>query len=197
MEEKMPDSVYCYPGTDILRNKLDIHDADLLKKAERDLTARRLLQLQHHPVIGHFDYQHLKSIHHYIFQDLYDWAGKQRTVDIAKSNMFCNVLYLDNQAWKIFNALKSENLLIGLSRDDFINRLVWYLGEVNALHPFREGNGRTQREYFRELALHAGYIIDYTAITRNEMIDASIDSFMCKYDKLTKLFNEAITINKV
>ncbi|MCH4046558.1 MAG: Fic family protein [Eubacterium sp.] len=193
----MPDSVYCYPGTDILRNKLDIHDADLLKKAERDLTARRLLQLQHHPVIGHFDYQHLKSIHHYIFQDLYDWAGKQRTVDIAKSNMFCNVLYLDNQAWKIFNALKSENLLIGLSRDDFINRLVWYLGEVNALHPFREGNGRTQREYFRELALHAGYIIDYTAITRNEMIDASIDSFMCKYDKLTKLFNEAITINKV
>jgi cell filamentation protein len=65
------------------------------------------------------------------------------------------------------------------------------------LHPFREGNGRTQREYFRELALHAGYIIDYTAITRNEMIDASIDSFMCKYDKLTKLFNEAITINKV
>jgi cell filamentation protein len=63
---------------------------------------------------------------------LYDWAGKQRTVDRAKSNMFCNVLYLDNQAWKIFNALKSENLLIGLSRDDFINRLVWYFGEVNA-----------------------------------------------------------------
>lgn len=146
-------------------------------------------------MIGHFDYQYLKLIHHYIFQDLYDWAGKQRTVDIAKSNMFCNVLYLDNQAWKIFNALKSENLLIGLSRDDFIHRLVWYFGEVNALHPFREGNGRTQREYFRELALHAGYIIDYTAITRNEMIDASIDSFMCKYDKLTKLFNEAITIN--
>ena len=76
----MEDTIYCYPGTDVLVNKLDIHDADLLQNAERDLTARRLIQLQDHLIQGRFDYQHLKKIHAYIFQDIYDWARKEQLI---------------------------------------------------------------------------------------------------------------------
>lgn len=88
----MADHVYCYPNSDILINKLNIHDGLILQAAERDLTSRRLVMLQTNPIKGTFDFLHLKKIHEFIFQDIYSWAGKERTVDIAKSNMFCYVL---------------------------------------------------------------------------------------------------------
>jgi cell filamentation protein len=191
----MADHVYCYPNSDILINKLNIHDGLILQAAERDLTSRRLVMLQTNPIKGTFDFLHLKKIHEFIFQDIYSWAGKERTVDIAKSNMFCNVRFIDEQALEIFTNLKKENLLNGLSREKFTERITYYFGEVNALHPFREGNGRTQREFFRELALHDGYVLDYSGITKEEMIDASIDSFLRKYDKLAALLNRALSEN--
>jgi cell filamentation protein len=185
----MPDRVYCYPGTDILMNKLNIHDADILHYAERDASAIRILQLYKHPIQGNFDYEHLKNIHKYIFQDIYEWAGMERTVDIAKSNTFCNVRFLSEQAESIFGKIRDENFLRELSKKDFIDRTAFFFGEINALHPFREGNGRTQREYFRELALSAGYRIDFSKVTEEEMITVSIDSFLCDYDKLRAMLN--------
>ena len=180
----MSDHVYCYPGTNVLINKLDIHDADILHDAERDATAIRILQLYKHPIQGRFGYAHLKRIHRYIFQDIYEWAGKERTVDIAKSNMFCNVRFLSEQADEIFGKIQKENFLRGLDRKEFIDRTAFFFGEINALHPFREGNGRTQREYFRELALCSGYRIDFSKVTEEEMISVSIDSFIRDYNKL-------------
>lgn len=188
----MPDSIYCYPGTDVLINKLDIHDSDILHDAERELTARRLLQLQQDPIKGKFDYNHLKRIHKFLFHDLYPWAGKERSVDITKSNMFCRAAFLSGQAGEIFSKLKREALLEGLSKDEFIQRAVYYFGEINALHPFREGNGRTQREFFRELAIHAGHEINYSFINEEEMVEASRDSFVLKYDRLTILMSKAV-----
>lgn len=188
----MADNIYCYPNSNILVNKLGIHDLDLLNQAERLLSSRRLLQLQDHPISGSYDYQHLKNIHAYIFQDIYDWAGKERTVDIAKGNMFCNARFLPEQANQIFAQLHSEDLLKNLPYHEFIKRLSFFFGEINALHPFREGNGRTQREFFRILSLNAGYSVDYTKITNEEMLTASIDSFMCQYHTLEVLFNKAI-----
>lgn len=188
----MPDSIYCYPGTDVLINKLDIHDPDILHDAERDLTARRLLQLQQDPIKGKFDYNHLKRIHKFLFQDLYLWAGKERTVDIAKSDMFCRAAFLSDQASEIFSKLKRESLLANLSKDEFIQRVVYYFGEINALHPFREGNGRTQREFFRELAIHADHEINYSSIGEEEMVEASRDSFVRKYDRLNHLMSKAV-----
>lgn len=186
----MADRIYCYPDSDVLINKLNIHDFQKLQNAERDLTARRLLQLYDHPIKANFDYQHLKLIHRYIFQDIYTWAGKERTVDIAKSNMFCNVMFLTDQATEIFEKLKRENFLKDLSHEKFIERVAYYFGEVNALHPFREGNGRTQREFFRELGLNAGYQINYSNVTEEEMIAASKDTFMLKYAKMIALFDK-------
>ena len=85
------------------------------------------------------DIKHLQAIHRYIFQDVYDWAGKVRTVDIAKGNMFCNVRFISGQADEIFTKLKEEKYLAGLDEETFIKRLAYYFSEINALHPFREG----------------------------------------------------------
>lgn len=82
----MPDNVYCYPGSNVLINKLDIHNSKQLFNAEKELTFVRLQELQDNPIEGKFDFEHLKKIHGYIFQDLYDWAGMQRTVEIGKGN---------------------------------------------------------------------------------------------------------------
>ncbi len=109
----------------------------------------RILELLNNPVKGTFDLKHLQAIHAYIFQDVYDWAGELRKVDISKGFMFCNFLFISEQAEEIFGKLKAENYLHGLKEDDFIVRLAYYFSEINALHLFREGNGRSQREFIR------------------------------------------------
>lgn len=105
----MSDKVYCYPNSDVLANKLNIRDIDRLHEAERRITMLRLDDLLNNPIKGNFDLRHLQSIHEYLFQDIYEWAGKIRIVDIAKSNMFCKVQFIDTQANEIFGKLKSDN----------------------------------------------------------------------------------------
>ena len=108
----MSDIKYCYPNSDVLVNKLDIRDPNKLQIFERKLTMRRLLELIDKPIEGKFDFKHLQAIHAYIFQDVYDWAGKIRTVDIAKGNTFCNVRFISSQADVIFSKLKEEYYLV-------------------------------------------------------------------------------------
>ena len=107
----MSDTKYCYPDSDVLVNKLDIRDPNKLQIFERKLTMLRLLELIDKPIEGKFDLKHLQAIHAYIFQDVYDWAGKIRTVDIAKGNTFCNVRFISSQADVIFSKLKEEYYL--------------------------------------------------------------------------------------
>ena len=104
----MPDTKYCYTDSDILKNKLGIMDKDKLLRAEIDLATLRLLGLEMHPVKGRFDFDHLKSIHKYVFQDLYDWAGETRTVNIGKGNLFCLVQHIDGFAKSIFSTYAKE-----------------------------------------------------------------------------------------
>jgi cell filamentation protein len=106
----MSDNKYCYPDSDVLINKLDIRDLEKLHVFERRLTMLRLLELMDKPVGGKFDFKHLQAIHKYIFQDIYDWAGKVRTVDIAKGNMFCNVKFIDSQADEMLSASQKSFL---------------------------------------------------------------------------------------
>lgn len=98
----MPDSRYCYPDSDVLVNKLNIRDKDDLFTAEVELTSIRLNELQNDPIEGSFDFNHLKNIHKYIFQDIYDWAGKERTVEIGKGNLFCLVSCINEYAQSVF-----------------------------------------------------------------------------------------------
>ena len=188
----MSDKIYCYPDSDVLKNKMGIRDMEQLRRLEKQLTMLRILELVDKPIQGKFDLKHLQSIHRYIFQDIYEWAGKIRKVDIAKGNMFCNVKFIESQAEKIFGKLKEENYLQGLDEKEISVCLAYYFSEINALHPFREGNGRCQREFIRTLALHAGYVINFANVGREEMLKASEDSFLCDYGRMEQLFAKCI-----
>ena len=118
----MSDRIYCYPNSEALINKLNIHDIDKLREIERKLTMLRLMDLLDKPLAGKFDFEHLKNIHNYIFQDLYSWSGKIRTVDIAKSNMFCKVQFIETQANEIFEKLQYDGYLKQLSKETFAKK---------------------------------------------------------------------------
>ena len=171
---------------------MGIRDIEQLHKMERKMTMLRILELLDNPVKGVFDLKHLQAIHAHIFQDMYDWAGELRKVDIAKGNMFCNAMFLSAQADEIFGKLKTENYLYGLEKNDFAIRLAYYFSEINALHPFREGNGRSQREFIRCLALHNGYVINFVNAGKDEMLEASMESFLCKYGAMERLFRKCL-----
>lgn len=192
----MADSVYCYPDSDVLINKLGIQDQEKLHTFERKLTMLRLLEIIDKPIKGNFDFAHLQEIHRYIFQDVYEWAGKVRKVDIAKGNMFCNVMFIESQAEEIFVKLKKDNYLAGLDRNIFVKKLAYYFSEINALHPFREGNGRSQREFIRSLALKNGYVINFSEIPEEEMLKASQESFLCDYNAMEELFDKCVRSRK-
>ena len=192
----MADSVYCYPDSDVLINKLGIQDQEKLHTFERKLTMLRLLEIIDKPIKGNFDFAHLQAIHRYIFQDVYEWAGKVRKVDIAKGNMFCNVMFIESQAEEIFGKLKKDNYLADLDRNIFVKKLAYYFSEINALHPFREGNGRSQREFIRSLALKNGYVINFSEIPEEEMLKASQESFLCDYNAMEELFDKCVRSRK-
>lgn len=130
------------------------------------------------PTRGKFDALHLKALHGHIFQDVFDWAGQFRTVNISKGgHLFGAAAVIAMSLHGILEKLPRENFLRSLDREVFAQRCGWYFGEINAIHPFREGNGRTQREFLRQLAAQAGYSLDWRRVTRDTMIEASRESF--------------------
>ena len=171
------DSIYCYPGTNTLVNNLDIHDSKKLEKAEKTIVLAKLYDLRQGVVKGDFNKVHIINIHKYLFEDLYPFAGKFRTENIAKDNFsFAEWEYIESELDRLLDSLKEENYLHGKNKEDLAKRLAFYMSELNVLHPFREGNGRTIREFIRELALDNGYIIDYSKTTAEEMLAAMITS---------------------
>lgn len=189
----MPDNKYCYPNSAVLRNKLNITDKNKLFEAEKELTAIRLRELQGNPVKGTFDFKHLKTIHKYIFQDIYDWAGMERTVEIGKGNLFCTTSCIQGYAESIFNKYYSQCYNSKDNYNDFIRMFADNYGDLNALHPFREGNGRAQREFARMICLECGYDFNLSVTTHFEMLKASKLSFD-KGDSsgFVKIFSKAV-----
>lgn len=134
----MPDNKYCYPNSEVLKNKLNITDKNELFEAEKELTAIRLRELQESPIKGKFDFKHLKAIHKYIFQDVYDWAGKERTVEIGKGNLFCTTSCIQSYAESVFNKYYSQCYAAKDNYEDFIRVFADNYGDLNAQHPFRD-----------------------------------------------------------
>jgi cell filamentation protein len=165
---------YVYPGTSLLRNLRNFRDAAVLSEFEAEATARRLRQLEHKSLSGAFDSGYLQAIHHHIFQDVYDWAGDFRTVSISKSgDPFAFPQHIASSLNKTCEELKRE-------------------GHLNAIHPFREGNGRTQREFIRELALQSGLMIDWRQVKQEEMIEASRRSLRIDNAALEQVLRKAL-----
>lgn len=182
------DSKYCYPHSFTLINSLNIKDKAQLNESERGITSVRILQIKEHPCKGSFDLKHLQKIHRFIFQDVYSWAGQLRTVNIAKGNQFCNCMYIEPGFDSVYEKLVKDQFLLTVPSDMICEKLAFYLGEINVIHPFREGNGRTQRVFIQYLAQVAGYSVDFADVTAKEMIEASAQAFDCDYHKMTELF---------
>jgi cell filamentation protein len=138
----------------------------------------RLVELDAAPLEGGFDVPHLKAIHQHIFQDVYAWAGEFRSVNISKGGaLFAVAAFVEPAIEAILRKLSAEKRLRGTDVELFARRAGFYLGEINAIHPFREGNGRTQREFIRELGVEAGFVINWSRTSREQMTAASRESF--------------------
>lgn len=164
---------YCYKDSDTLINKFNIKDENLLFDFERRYTAIREIELLENPIKGNFDFNHLKALHKFLFQDIYYWAGDVRTCNIAKTDLFCLTQNIESFAYTVFESLKEENYFVEYSYDDKIKKLTSLFSDINALHPFREGNGRTQREFLFMLARINGIEMNINSIPPKEMIEAS------------------------
>lgn len=185
---------YVYPGTNVLKNLRDIRNAEALSQFEAMATTRRGIELEHRRLAGAFDSAQLRAIHRYIFQDVFDWAGEFRTVNISKSgDSFAFHEYIVPTLNKTFDDLRNERHLGGSYPETFARRAAYYLGEINAIHPFREGNGRAQREFIRQFALHNGLLIDWTCISQEQMIQASRRSLRVDNLGLEDILGTALT----
>ncbi len=166
---------YCYPGTTVLKNKLKLKIQNELEEFEAEITAQRAEE----PLpTGKLTYSHYRAIHKHLFQDVYDWAGKIRTVRISKGgSMFCYPESIDREMSKLFSSLAGQRRLKGTSADEFAKKAAHFLAELNAIHPFREGNGRTQLTFLTLLAETAGHPLTMERLDPGEVMQAMIESF--------------------
>lgn len=190
------DDTYCYNDSDVLKNKLNIKDAEKLYELERHITDLKtgiVYQMADKKrVIGKSFFM---SIHKILFEDIYDWAGKIRTVDISKGTLFCRTFAISAELERVFKELADEKYLQICEEDELVYRMSYFLSELNAIHPFREGNGRTQRLFMEIIAYKAGYYLDFSEVTDKEMIEASYESFHRDYEKMNSIFKKALKKN--
>lgn len=185
-------SLYCYKDTNVLKNNFDIQDEKRLLDLERKFVLARLYELRQTEAIGDFTIEHFINIHKFLFSDIYPFAGLFRSENIAKDNFrFAEWPYIEQELRNLLVQLSYEDYLKGLSKEELAKKLAYYMAELNVLHPFREGNGRTIREFIRQLALKNGYALNMLNINPKDMLQASIESVV-NTEHLAKLINESL-----
>jgi cell filamentation protein len=189
MYEGVPDP-YCYPGTSVLKNRLGLRDQQKLDAFEALITAQRAEE----PLPqGRLGYAHYKALHRHLFQDVYAWAGKPRTVRIAKGgSMFCYPEHIDGEMRSLFAQLSRDRFFGGLRPTELANGAARFLTQLNAIHPFREGNGRTQLTYLTLLASHAGHPLTLERLDPKVVLPAMIASFKGDEVPLASVIKELI-----
>ncbi len=183
-------------GVIILNNIGGYTNEEALYQFESYLTLWRLVELELDPLQGKFDFDHLNSIHHYIFQDIYPFAGKIRNNNLTKDHfLFAHAKFIIQEGEKLFKQLKKEKYLQGLPLERFLERLAFYKAELNVLHPYQEGSGRTIREFIRSLSIQAGYQLDWSKINKDDLLRASIKSVYDISDLVKELKKTIISLN--
>jgi len=160
---------YCYPGSIVLRNKFDIHDEEHLKATEARIAAVALIVLEDDRLKGATDENRFKATHRAIFENLYDWAGTYRNNvgRMTKGRATGRVVTYGNsenvpgEMNRVFRELAAENYLVGLDQEKFAERITYFYSEIDSTHPCREGNSRTLRQFSADIALAAGYELDW------------------------------------
>jgi cell filamentation protein len=170
-------SAYIDPGTDFLRNEVSATTQEEIDESSAELLPGRLEDLADDPIPCTGDSAHLQAIHRLLFDGVFDWAGEFRTTDIDKRGTdFVPAAELETALEQLFADLAAENLLRGLEREQFIGQLAQFYARLNYIHPFREGNGRTQRLFWGQVALHAGWTVDFVGMSKTANDEASRDA---------------------
>ena len=186
-----------YPGLDVLINKRDIRDAARLDKFEHERSSLRGFDLQQSPIKGYFDLEHIKTIHQHLFQDVYEWAGKTRSVFLMKGgSMFAHPDFIEKYWQMEHKKIEAQNFLRGMDKEKFTGELARHYGEINAIHPFREGNGRSTRVYLTQLAKEAGYELDYSKVDKGRWNEAAKQSFDTDPKAMQQVFAAIATPTK-
>lgn len=185
-----------YPGTKCLVNYFNIKDKAELRRVEHFLVNARIAELFHAPLDMRLSYSYLLAIHERLFGDIYPSAGIIRASKESKSKDFCFPEYIEKNANELFGKLAEENYLQNIDdRDDFINELAFFMGETEALHPFKDGNGRTIRFFFYRLVREAGYEMEWSEADPDRMLEASIAAIDGDYQPLIDCLEEIIFID--
>lgn len=185
---------YCYPATTILKNRLHLNDAAELADFEAEVSDARADEEAPH---GDLDFGHFKALHRHLFQDVYDWAGEIRTVRIAKDgSMFCYPENIESEAGKLFAWLRSTGYLRDSPDQEFVEKSAHFLSELNAIHAFREGNGRTQLSFFLLLAEQAGRPIGLVRFDPARFLEAMIASFKGNEAPLAEAIRHLIEVSE-
>ena len=188
-----PSSDDCYPGTGVLINKLDIMDQKQLDENETLITSVKTLQIEMQPVTVEPNFAYLKHLHFTLFSELYSWAGEIRTINISKMRTaFCPADQIEATAQAIFERLQDCHYFRGLPRTELVCELTDLYDSINYLHPFREGNGRVQRLYFRQLAQWIDHSLNFAAVGSDRMMIATIRASAGVMDDLRQVFEEIL-----
>lgn len=184
----------CYENSSVLINKFDIRDEKELEMLERNLTSYLMAQANIEIPFENVDFEFYKNLHKYIFDEIYDWAGTIRKVDMSKKGTnFCPVQEIEERARIIFDRLKKQNFLKIFDGDEFINEFVDLYCDLNYLHPFREGNGRIQRLFLLMLLNNMGKHIEFKDIDADLLMIATIKSVNGDLFMLRDIFKEYIS----
>lgn len=180
-------SKYTYKGTDILKNKLDIKDENLLKEYETRIVAFKIATISTLTLPMKYTPDRLKFIHKYLFEDIFYFAGEYRQENITKDNFrFSEFEYIEDNIKQIFEKIDIDEMK-KMSFNDFVVRLSYIMTELNVLHPFREGNGRTIRELIREICFDCGYVIDWYEINHDDILRASKKAIVDETEQIKML----------
>lgn len=180
-------SKYTYKGTDILKNKLGIKNEKLLKEYETRIVAFKIATISTAKLPKDYTPERLKFIHKYLFGDIFYFAGEYRQENITKGNFrFSEYEYIEENIQRIFNNIKIDDMK-KMSFSQFVKQISYIMTELNVLHPFREGNGRTIRELVREICFDCGYVIDWYEINHDDILRASIKAVVDETEQIKML----------
>ena len=191
--EAQYDEMSTYPETKCLVNYFNIRDRARLRQVEHYMVNVRTAELFLHPLKGMPTFSYLRDVHSHLFGDIFPSAGMLRTAEASKRKDFCRPQYIERFSQEIFSRLSREDYLRNIADvDDFVNDLAFYMGEAEALHPFRDGNGRAIRFFFNRLVEEAGYTIRWCDADPDRMLEASIAAIDGDYQALIAELGEMI-----
>ncbi|MDE5649127.1 MAG: Fic family protein [Oscillospiraceae bacterium] len=183
----------CYPGSTVLVNKFGLTDQNKLDIVERQIVLLKGAEIERNAVFENVDFNYYKSIHKHLFEDIYDWAGTVRTINISKKGtVFSKHDNIEEIGQLKFKRLVGLSYLNNMDEITFFNELTELYNELNMLHPFREGNGRTLRLFITLLVRNTGRDISFADCDNDLLMIATIKAAQGDLSLLKSIFESIV-----